>query len=101
MTTGRLKGTNPIRAHGTKVPQAGCSSTFREDIMQAAVDRGMKTYGMIVNLSAEEERATREKVISYLAEKPTADEKALAIEELRYLRSVRELESRIKDERDI
>jgi hypothetical protein len=72
-----------------------------EDIMQAAVDRVMKTYGMIVNLSAEEERATREKVISYLAEKPAADEKALAIEGLRYLRSVRELESRTKDERDI
>ncbi len=68
--------------------------------MQAAVDRVMKTYGMIVNLSAEEERATREKVISYFAEKPAADGKALAIEGLRYLRSVRELE-RIKDERDI
>lgn len=69
--------------------------------MQAAVDRVMKTYGMIVNLSAEEEKATREKVISYLAEKPAADEKALAIEGLRYLRSVRELKSGTNDERDI
>jgi hypothetical protein len=72
-----------------------------ENIMQAAVDRVIKTYGMIVNLSAEEERATREKVISYLAEKPAADEKALAIEGLRYLRSVRELDPRTEDERDI
>jgi hypothetical protein len=72
-----------------------------ETIMQAAVDRVMKTYGMIVNLSAAEEIATREKVIRYLAAKPAADEKALAIEGLRYLRSVREMESRIMDERDI
>jgi hypothetical protein len=70
-------------------------------MQRAAVDRVMKTYGMIVNLTADEERATREKVISYLAERPAADEKALTIEGLRYLRSIRELESRIKDERDI
>ena len=63
--------------------------------MLAAVDRVMKTYGMIVHLTADDERATREKVISYLAEKP------LAIEGLRYLRSVRELVSRNTDERDI
>jgi hypothetical protein len=72
-----------------------------ENIMLAAVDRVMKTYGMIVHLTADEERATREKVISYLAEKPAADEKALAIEGLRYLRSVRELVSRNTDERNI
>jgi hypothetical protein len=39
-----------------------------------------------VNLTADEERATREKVASYLAEKPGPDENALAIEGLRYLR---------------
>jgi putative SOS response-associated peptidase YedK len=49
---------------------------------------------MIVDLTAEEERATREKVINYLAEKPAADENALAIEGLRHLRSVRELDVR-------
>jgi hypothetical protein len=58
--------------------------------MQAAVDRVMKTYGMIVNLTVDEERAARQKVTSYLAEKPETDEKALAIDGLRYLRSVRE-----------
>jgi hypothetical protein len=58
--------------------------------MQAAIDRVIQTYGMIVNLSADEERAAREKVTSYLAEKPEADENSLAIEGLRYLRSVRE-----------
>jgi hypothetical protein len=58
--------------------------------MDAAVDRVMKTYGMMVNLTVDEERVTREKVASYLAEKPEADEHALTIEGLRYLRSVRE-----------
>jgi hypothetical protein len=56
--------------------------------MQAAVDRVMKTYGMIVNLTPDEERAARERVMSYLADKPDADERVLAIEGLRYLRSI-------------
>jgi hypothetical protein len=63
--------------------------------MQAAVDRVMKTYGMIVNLTIDEERAAREKVTCYLAQKPETDENALAIEGLRYLRNVREV--RVKE----
>ena len=59
--------------------------------MQAAVDRVMETYGMIVNLTEDEERAAREKVTGFLAEKPEIGENALAIEGLRYLRSVREI----------
>jgi hypothetical protein len=66
-----------------------------EHTMQAAVDRIMKTYGMIVNLTVDEERAARQRVTNYLAEKPDSDEKSLAIEGLRYLRSVRERE--VKD----
>jgi hypothetical protein len=58
--------------------------------MQAAIDRVMQTYTMIVNLNADEERATREKVAAHLAGKPEANEHALAVEGLRYLRSVRE-----------
>jgi hypothetical protein len=57
--------------------------------MQAAIDRVMQTYTMIVKLSADEERAARQKVTSYLAAKPEADEHALAVEGLRYLRSFR------------
>ena len=59
--------------------------------MQAAIDRVMQTYGMIVNLTADEERAAREKGTIYLAEKPGTDENALAVEGLRYLRGVREI----------
>jgi hypothetical protein len=55
--------------------------------MQAAVDRVMKTYGMIVNLTSDEERAARERVMSHLADRSEADERVLAIEGLRYLRS--------------
>jgi hypothetical protein len=58
--------------------------------MQAAIDRVMKTYGMIVNLTVDEQRAARQKVTRYLAGKPETDEKALAIKGLRYLRSVGE-----------
>ena len=59
--------------------------------MQAAIDRVMQTYGMIVNLSLEEQRAAREKVSSHLAERPNASERELAVEGLRYLRSVKDL----------
>jgi hypothetical protein len=62
----------------------------REKTMQAAIDRVMQTYCMIEKLTDEEAQAAREKVSSYLAEKPQADERALAVEGLRYLRSVRE-----------
>ena len=57
--------------------------------MQAAIDRVMKTYGMIQNLTADEENAARESVTSHLADKPDTDERVLAIEGLRHLRSIR------------
>jgi len=57
--------------------------------MQAAIDRVMHTYGMIVNLTATEEQAVREKVTNFLATAKTADEHQLAIEGLRYLRTVK------------
>jgi hypothetical protein len=55
--------------------------------MQAAIDRVMKTYGMLVNLTAQQEQAGREKVSSFLANVHTDDENRLAIEGLRYLRA--------------
>jgi hypothetical protein len=58
--------------------------------MQAAIDRVMQTYAMLVNPSGDAERAARQKVTDYLAEKPAADERALVVEGLRYLRSFRE-----------
>jgi hypothetical protein len=54
--------------------------------MQAAVDRVIKTYSMLVNLTAVEEQVAREKVSSFLASIKT-DENKLAIEGLRYLRT--------------
>jgi hypothetical protein len=55
--------------------------------MQAAIDRVMKTYGMLVNLTAQQEQAAREKVSNFLANAHTNDENKLAIEGLRYLRT--------------
>ena len=59
--------------------------------MQAAVDRVMQTYTLLVNLTPEEERVAREKVTSFLAENSVASERQLAVEGLRYLRAARDL----------
>jgi hypothetical protein len=53
--------------------------------MQAAIDRVMQTYAMMVDLTPEEEEVTRQKLEGHLAGMD-ADEKALAVEGLRYLR---------------
>lgn len=55
--------------------------------MQAALDRVMHTYGMLVDLTAEQEQLAREKVASFLANAKTNDENRLAVEGLRYLRA--------------
>ncbi len=57
--------------------------------MQAAIDRVMHTYGMLVNLTVEQERLAREKVASFLASAKTDDENQLAVEGLRYLRTAK------------
>jgi hypothetical protein len=57
--------------------------------MQAAIDRVMQTYGMLMNLTIEEERAARESVSKFLAGAKTKDENKLAVEGLRYLRSAK------------
>jgi hypothetical protein len=54
--------------------------------MEAAIDRVMKTYGMIVNLTEAQEQIAREKVSRFLATANSTDERQLAIEGLRYLR---------------
>ena len=52
--------------------------------MQAAIDRVMQTYGMIVNLTPEQEAEARQKVSNLLKEKVGA-EHDLAVEGLKYL----------------
>ena len=52
--------------------------------MQAAVERVMQTYGMLVSLTALQEREVREKVSSFLQDKGD-DEHKLAVEGLRHL----------------
>jgi len=55
--------------------------------MQAAIDRVMQTYGMLVNLTADQERKAREDVSKFMANTKTDDENKLAVEGLKYLRS--------------
>jgi hypothetical protein len=55
--------------------------------MQAAIDRVMHTFGMLVNLTVEQEQIARENVSSFLAGTKTDDENKLAVEGLRYLRA--------------
>jgi hypothetical protein len=57
--------------------------------MRDAVERVMKTYGMLENLTPEQYEAARERVTSHLSENPETDENALAIEGLRYLRTAK------------
>jgi hypothetical protein len=52
--------------------------------MQAAIDRVMQTYGMMVNLTPAQETEARQKVSNFLKEK-VGDEHNLAVEGLKYL----------------
>jgi hypothetical protein len=52
--------------------------------MEAAVERVMQTYGMLVSLTSAQEREAREKVLSYLKDKGD-DEHKLAVEGLKHL----------------
>ena len=54
--------------------------------MQAAIERVMTTYGMMVHLTPEQEQEARERVERYLQGKGS-DEHMLAVEGLKYLRS--------------
>lgn len=54
--------------------------------MEKAVERIMRAFALIVNLTPDQERSARDRVSSFLATQSQADEEALAIEGLRYLR---------------
>jgi hypothetical protein len=60
-----------------------------DEIMQAAIDRVMQTYGMLVNLTVDEERRVRDEVSKVMARANTDDENKLAVEGLKYLRSAK------------
>jgi hypothetical protein len=57
--------------------------------MQAAIDRVMQTYSILVNLTAEEERNARDEVSKVMAGANTDDENKLAVAGLKYLRSAK------------
>jgi hypothetical protein len=55
--------------------------------MQAAIDRVMHTYGMLIRLTAAQEQVARAEVSNFLTSVHTDDENKLAVEGLRYLRA--------------
>jgi hypothetical protein len=57
--------------------------------MQEAIDRVMHAYGMMVNLTPDQERTAREKVSAFLAKAEVNDEDRLAVEGLKYLRQTK------------
>jgi hypothetical protein len=60
-----------------------------ESSMQAALDRIMQTYGMIVQMTPNQERIVREKVASFLGQKSEKDEQKLTIAGLQYVRALK------------
>jgi hypothetical protein len=54
--------------------------------MDAALDRIMYAYSLMVTLTPEEEEATRRRVVAYLAGREGPEE-ALAVDGLRFLRA--------------
>jgi hypothetical protein len=57
--------------------------------MLAVVNRVIETYGLLVNLSAEQERVAREDVTQFLAALKETDEERLAVEGVKFLRGDR------------
>ena len=55
--------------------------------MQRPIDRVMQTYGLLVKLTAEQEKVARENVMRHLESVHLKDENKLAVEGLRYLRA--------------
>jgi hypothetical protein len=57
------------------------------NFMQAAIDRVMQTYAMMVNLTSDQEKQARAEVTGFLSAFKSKDENQLAIQGLQYLRS--------------
>jgi hypothetical protein len=53
--------------------------------LEKIIERVVRTYGMMADLSAEEAKSVRQRVIEFIAGR-AGDENALAVEALRYLR---------------
>jgi hypothetical protein len=60
----------------------------RRDAMKAAVDRIMRVYGMMQDITPEQEMEIRGKVVEYL-KTAKGDEHKLAVEGLKYVRQLK------------
>ena len=57
--------------------------------MQTAIDRIMQTYGMIIQMTPDQERVVREKVSNFLGQKSEQDVQKLTIAGLQYVRAIK------------
>jgi hypothetical protein len=82
----------PFVSHSTHLGNESSSCTFlrckEERFMEAAVDRVMKTYGMMVNLSQTQEQKVRDKVSKFLKDLKESDEQKLTVAGLRFVRGI-------------
>jgi hypothetical protein len=61
--------------------------------MQEVIDQVMRAYGLMVNLTAEEERAARERLEDFLKDKSDGSHR-LAVEGVKFLRGARQSRTR-------
>jgi hypothetical protein len=61
--------------------------------MQTTIERVMQAYGMMVNLTAEQEKAARERLGHFLKNRD-GDDRELAVQGLQFLRGNRRTQNR-------
>jgi hypothetical protein len=64
-----------------------------EDEMQTVVERVMRTYGLMVNLTVAQQEQARERLEAFLTNKTGSDDE-LAVQSLQFLRSYRSIKRR-------
>jgi hypothetical protein len=78
----------PPSSKGWNQGQVSTLGVKTEGSMPTVIERVMQTYGMLVNLTPEQEQASRERVTKFLEGK-TGDERSLAVEAIKFLRGSR------------
>jgi hypothetical protein len=84
--------------HGTGnrepwVPIAVISLWLWEDQMQTVIERVMRTYGMMINLTVTQQEQARERLEAFLRNKTGSDQQ-LAVQGLQFLRGSRSIKRR-------
>lgn len=57
--------------------------------MNRVLERVMQTFGLMKNMDAEETEETREVLLDFLSKRPGTDERAAAVEGVRFLKNLK------------